>query len=495
MPDQPNIIFIMSDDHAAHAISAYGSVINQTPHMDRLANEGVRLTNCHCTNSICTPSRATILTGQHGHITGVREWQPLDNRRPIQIQKLLKAAGYNTALFGKWHLGNGATTSVYGDDNQESGAVPADPAGFDNWATLPGQGLYHDPDFNTPDGTIKVEGYCSDIITDMSIDWLKNKRDANKPFFLCTHHKAPHRHWEPGEKYKHLYKDEHIPQPETIDDDYATRPAAKEAKMRILGDLNKTDVKADPPEGLSEADLKDWYYQRYIKDYLRCVASVDASVGRILEYLDEEGLAENTIVIYTSDQGFYLGDHGWYDKRFIYEHSLRMPLLMRYPKAIKAGTVVDDIVTNLDFAPMLLDYAGVDIPEEMQGLDARPVVEGNAPDDWQKSFYYRYWNHGGHNVCAHYGIRTHRYKLIYFYTPKVTMHGERESPMIPPYWELFDLQKDPNELRNVFDDPEYADLRVELREELEHLQTHYGDEPLHKHGSFDAINEKLACTG
>ena len=476
----PNIIFVMSDDHAAHAIGAYGSVINRTPHMDRLAAGGVRLTNCHCTNSICTPSRATILTGQYGHVTGVTEWQALDNRRPIQLQKLLKAAGYQTAILGKWHLGAGTTRNVYQDNTGGDNAVPADPAGFDDWATLPGQGDYHNPKFHTPHGMIQVNGYCSDIITDMSLDWLTNKRKPGQPFFLCVHHKAPHRPWNPGEKYAHLYEDEEIPHPATFDDDYASRPAAREAKMRILGDLIYEDVKSDPPQGLDQPALKNWFYQRYIKDYLRCVASVDASVGRLLDYIDNEGLADNTIFIYTSDQGFFLGDHGWYDKRFIYEHSLRMPFLMRYPQEIKAGSVRDELLTNLDFAPTLLDFAGVKAPDEMQGVSGRAMLRGEAPRDWQKIFYYRYWDHGGHNVCSHYGVRTDRYKLIYFYTPRPTPSRRATQPDIPPYWELFDLQNDPNELRNIYGDPAYADVQRHLHAELDRLQAHYGDEPLHR---------------
>jgi arylsulfatase A-like enzyme len=471
----------MSDDHAAHAISAYGSVINRTPNMDRIAAGGVRLGNCHCTNSICTPSRATILTSQYGHITGVREWQALDNRRPVQLQKLLRAAGYTTALFGKWHLGHGLTRTVWRDDDRAPGAVPAEPAGFDDWATLPGQGEYHNPDFHTPAGKRKITGYCSDIITDMSLDWLRNKRDAAKPFFLCVHHKAPHRSWEPGEKYKHLYEDVEIPRPATFDDDYATRPAAAAAKMRILGDLKHEDVKADPPTGLTQPQLKDWYYQRYIKDYLRCVASVDASVGRLLDYLDETGLTDNTIVIYTSDQGFFLGDHGWYDKRFIYDHSLRMPFLMRYPGEVPAASVRDELLTNLDFAPTLLDYAGVAIPPEMQGVSARRMLAGNAGNDWQQSLYYRYWDHGGHNVCAHYGVRTLTHKLVYFHAvPTLRAKvGDATKPLVDPYWELFDLVRDPDELRNVYDEAAYGPVRAQLHAELDRLQRKYGDTPLH----------------
>ncbi len=479
MESRPNILFIMSDDHAAHAISAYGSRINQTPHLDRIAQGGLRLDNCFCTNSICTPSRASILTGQYGHVTGVKGWEPLDNRRPIQLQKLLQGAGYATAIFGKWHLGCGLTDSVWKDDNRAPGAVPADPAGFDEWCVLPGQGLYFDPQFHTAQGTVRHEGYVSDIVTDLSLDWLEQKRDHDKPFFLCVHHKAPHREWEPGPAYQHLYEDEEIPQPETFNDNYTGRPAAAAAKMRILGDLERKDVKADPPDGLSEAELKNWYYQRYIKDYLRCVASVDASVGRLLGYLDQNGLAENTIVIYTSDQGFFLGDHGWYDKRFIYEESLRMPFLLRYPHEIAAGGVGEAMLTNTDFAPTLLDFAGIETPREMQGTSARAMLRGQTPPGWQKALYYRYWNNGGHGVAAHYGVRTLTHKLIYFYSLPLGTHNSSDSPALEPYWELFDLTQDPQELNNIYGDPANADLVRELKRELERLQTQLGDERIH----------------
>ncbi len=475
---QPNILFVMSDDHAAHAISAYGSRINATPQIDRLAQAGVRLTNCHCTNALCTPSRATILTSQHSHVTGVRDCQPLDNRRPVQLQKLLKAAGYATAIFGKWHLGHGVTNEVDDLDNRGPGAVPADPAGFDAWTVLPGHGRYHNPDFLTPAGLIRTRGYISDLITDMALDWLA-RRDTGRPFFLCVHHKAPHRSWEPGERYRHLYADQEIPHPETFDDDYAGRPAAAAARMRIMGDLMAADVKGEPPEGLTGPALKNWYYQRFIKDYLRCVASVDASVGRLLDYLDVSGLTRKTIVIYTSDQGFFLGDHGWYDKRFMYEHSVRMPFLMRYPEEIDSGTLREDLFTNLDFAPTLLDYAGIPAPSEMQGVSGRPMLRGEAPANWPRSFYYRYWHHG-HHVCPHYGIRTMTHKLVHFRPPPATRTGSADAGLpFAPYWELFDLVNDPNELRNVYDSPAYASVRVELTRELEALQQRYGDRPLH----------------
>ncbi len=478
-PTRPNILYIMSDDHAAHAISAYGSRINRTPQIDRIAAGGVRLNNCHCTNAICTPSRATILTGQYGHVTGVREWQALDNRRPVQLQKLLRAAGYATAIFGKWHLGHGLTNNVDQPDNHGPGAVPADPVGFDDWALLPGHGRYHDPELLTPGGRITVSGYISDIITDLSLEWLQRTRDARKPFFLCVHHKAPHRPWEPGERYKHLYEDEEIPLPETFHDDYATRPMAAVAKMRVVGDLDARDLKgATPPADLNAAARANWYYQHYIKDYLRCCASCDASVGRLLDYLDATGLADNTIVIYTSDQGFFLGDHGWYDKRFIYEHALRMPFLMRYPSEIPAGSSRAEMFTNLDFAPTLLDYAGLRAPAEMQGVSGRAMLRGAPPPDWQTSLYYRYWDHGGHNVCTHYGVRTRTHKLVYFCMPDAAWRGSRE-PVVEPYWELFDLQRDPNELCNVYGAPSYAAVQRELHAELDRLQQKYGDTPLH----------------
>jgi arylsulfatase A-like enzyme len=443
---QPNILFIMSDDHAAHAISAYGSRINKTPQIDRLAKDGVRLANCFCTNSLCTPSRATILTSQYGHLTGVREWQPLDNRRPVQLQKCLKAAGYNTAIFGKWHLGHGVTDCVDQVNNGKPGAVPADPAGFD----------------------------------DRALAWLAGRRAPQQPFFLCVHHKAPHRRWEPGEAYKHLYENEEIPLPETFDDDYAGRPAAEAARMRIMGDLAESDVKAVPPPGLAGAALKNWNYQRYIKDYLRCVASVDASVGRLLDYLDKTGQAANTIVIYTSDQGFFLGDHGWYDKRFIYEHSVRMPFLMRYPAELQAGSVREGLLTNLDFAPTLLDFAGVPAPAGMQGVSGRAMLRGKQPADWQTTFYYRYWDHGGHNVCAHYGLRTPTHKLVYFHPAAVSWGGVKNGPPhLSPYWEMFDLVNDPNELRNIYGDPAQAAVQARLHAELDRLQAKYGDAPLH----------------
>ena len=461
-PRQPNILFIMSDDHAAHAISAYGSRINVTPHIDRLAAEGARLDHCFCTNSICAPSRATILTGVHSHRNGVLTLADRFDGRQETYPKILQDAGYQTAIFGKWHLGHGGH---------------ADPSGFDHWAVLPDQGLYHDPAFFVKGERVQLEGYVTDLITDYALDWLRG-RDRERPFALMVHHKAPHRPWEPDDRHQYLYEDVDIPLSETFDDDYSHRSnAARNAEMRIADHLYHYDLKQDVPEGLTPAEEKRWKYQRYIKDYLRCVASVDDNVGRLLDYLDEHGLADDTVVIYTSDQGFFLGDHGWYDKRFMYEESLRMPFLIRYPREIPAGSVVDAMVTNLDFAPTFLDYAGLCATERMQGRSLRRIVAGEAPpDDWPQAMYYRYWMHlAHHNVPAHYGIRTRRHKLIYYYGEAL---GTTESIDRPtePEWELFDLEEDPRELRSVYDDPAYADIQRTLTDELHRLKAHYGDD-------------------
>ena len=471
----PNILFIMSDDHAAHAISAYGSVINHTPHIDRIAHGGMRLRNCHVTNSLCTPSRATILTGQYGHINGVMTiGDHLDGDRDCLMQKQFQQAGYQTALFGKWHMGLGGS---------------ANPSGFDAWEILPGQGDYHNPVMHSPAGERKHEGYVTDIITDMSLDWLK-QRDRSKPFLLFTHHKAPHRSWEPSPKYATLFDDRDIPEPNTFNDDYSHRAeAARRARMTVEHDLNKTDLKQDPPADLSGPALKSWKYQRYIKDYLRCVQSIDDGVGKLLDYLDADGIADDTIVIYTSDQGFFLGDHGWYDKRFMYEQSLQMPFVVRYPCHIAAGSVNDDIVANQDFAPTLLDFAGIEPHADMQGVSARKVLEGDTPDNWQQSVYYRYWMHLAHHyVASHYGVRDHRYKLIFYYGKALGTTGSIDEDM-PPEWELFDLEKDPAEMHSVFNDPAYTHVQTRLLAELERLMQKYGDEPRHRLGTFEALRK------
>jgi arylsulfatase A-like enzyme len=477
MPDpRPNILFIMTDDHAAQAMSCYGSRINETPHLDRIAANGMRLDNCFCTNSICTPSRASILTGTYNHVNGVTTLATPIQNRMVTYNRILGSQGYQTAIFGKWHLGEGR-------DHQ--------PGGFDAWRVVPGQGRYHNPIFIDADGKREYEGYATDLITDFSLEWLR-ERDPERPFLLMCHHKAPHRPWDPDQKHAAMYEGEEIPAPETFDDDYATRArAAAAAEMRIADHLGGGDLKEPVPEGLSAEEEKMWKYQRYIKDYLRCVASVDDNVGRLLDYLEDEGLAENTIVVYTSDQGFFLGEHGWYDKRFMYEESLRMPFVIQYPKEIPAGSVCADIVTNVDFAPTFLDYAGTRAPSFMQGRSFRANLRGETPADWPDSMYYRYWMHGSHhNVYAHYGVRTDRYKLIYYYADPLDQvfpdeecnrHDDsRHFEVHDPEWELFDLQQDGNELRNVYHDGEYAGVVRDLRHLLRDWQLEVGDVPYHK---------------
>ncbi len=468
---QPNILFIMSDDHASHAMSCYGSKINKTPNLDRIANNGMRFDNCFCTNSICTPSRAAILTGTYNHINKVTTLDTHMDNRLQTFPKLLQENGYQTGMFGKWHLGQGPNHC---------------PTGFDDWAVLPGQGLYHNPDFIFKDDTVPggrretVRGYVTDLITDFSLDWLKN-RDANKPFCLMYHHKAPHREWEPDEKHAHMYLNEDIPEPVTLYDDYTNRAsAAKAAEMRVGVHMRTTDLKVEINHEIPEMELRKWAYQRYIKDYLRVVASIDDNVGRVLDYLEEAGLSENTLIIYTSDQGFFLGDHGWYDKRFMYEESLRMPFIVSYPKEIKAGSVNKDMILNVDFAPLFLDLAGVPIPETMQGHSIRPLLKQNTPEDWRDAMYYRYWMHKSHhNVYAHYGLRTHKYKLIYYYADALGQAGAIDETY-EPEWELFDLETDPHELNNIYHDIQYADVVKGLTDRLHYMQKDVGDERYYK---------------
>jgi arylsulfatase A-like enzyme len=434
----------MTDDHAAHAMSCYGSKINKTPNLDRIAKEGMLFRNCFCTNAICAPSRATILTGKYSHANGVIDNKvDFDGRQPT-FPKLLQAAGYETALIGKWHL-------------------KSDPTGFDYWNILPGQGEYFDPEMIEMGRRTKYTGYVTDIITDKCIEWLKN-RSGNKPFCLLYHHKAPHRNWQPDAPHAMMFENADIPLPPTFDDDWTTRcDAARQQQMTIEHHLVDSDLKKRPPTGLTCKALKNWKYQQYIKDYLRCVASVDDNVGRFLDFLDMSGLAENTIVVYTSDQGFFLGDHGWFDKRFMYEESLLMPLLVRFPRQIKPGSINGDIAVNIDFAPTFLDFAGVPIPADMQGRTLKPLLRGKTPADWRKSMYYHYYEYPGwHMVKRHYGIRTQRYKLIHFY-------HDIDA------WELYDLQIDPRELNNLYDVPAYAGLVKKLKAELSLLRKQFGD--------------------
>jgi len=444
---RPNIVYIMSDDHAAHAISAYGSKINKTPNIDRIGREGMILENCFATNALCAPSRATILTSKYSNLNGVMTHHdpPFDNTQ-LTYPKLLQKAGYQTGVVGKWHL-------------------KSDPTGFDYWNILVGQGRYHDPVMITNGKRTHYKGYVTDLLTKFALEFL-DKRDKEKPFLLILQEKAPHRPWQPDKKHAHMYDDVEIPEPPTLNDDYTSRATpAKNAHMRILGNLHYTDVKSTPPRGLSEKELRHWYYEKYIKDYLSVIASVDDNVGKVLDYLEKNDLMDNTIVVYTSDQGFFLGDHGWFDKRFMYEESLRMPFLIRYPKEIKAGSKSDAIVTNLDFAPTFLDFAGIPKPEEMQGVSFRPVLDGKTPADWQKDMYYHYYEYpdAEHMVAKHFGVRNQRYKLIHYYFPV-------------DEWEFFDLQADPQELNNVYDQPQYQDKIQEMKARLKELRKKYKDD-------------------
>ena len=465
-PTRPNILFIFSDDHAYQAIGAYGNKLNETPNIDRIARGGMRFDRCLVTNSICGPSRAVILTGKYSHLNGF--YNNTNSRfdgSQTTFPKLLRRAGYQTAIVGKWHL-------------------VSNPTGFDYWEILPGQGQYYNPPMIRNGEKVKHEGYTTDIITDRALDWLKH-RDAGKPFLLMCQHKAPHREWEPNTKYLAQY-DRDYPEPDTLFDDYAGRGAAEKGQdMTIAKTMHDKDLKFTPPADLTaqqrvawdayyephnEAfrrtkpdgrDLVRWKYQRYMHDYLACVASVDESVGRLLDYLKEAGLEENTIVVYSADQGFYLGEHGWFDKRWIFEESLRTPLLVRWPGVVGSESVNDDLVSNLDFGETFLEAAGVDVPKEMQGRSLVPILKGETPDDWRKSFYYHYYEYPGpHSVRRHYGVVTDRYKLVHFYEPDVD------------YWELFDRQSDPRELTSVYGksnevqaqlEKELARLRKELR--------------------------------
>jgi arylsulfatase A-like enzyme len=500
---RPNILFIMADDHASKAISCYGHGINQTPHIDRLANEGVRMNHCYVSNSICTPSRAAILTGTYNHVNGVMTLADAINNRLPNVAKHLRSSGYQTAIFGKWHLGEG----------------PAhEPTGFDSWAVVPGQGDYHDPMFHEPGAAVRHPGYVTDIITDKSLAWLQ-ARDKSRPFMLMCHHKAPHRSWEYHPKYKNHYEAD-IALPDTFNDDYKNRArAAGQAKMRIADDMTYLDLGLVQPDGgqevgepllpghstrklpnpadvrsirlidkdtaevftfQSQADYDHFKFQRYIKRYLRTIASIDESVGRLLDYLDEEGLADNTLVIYTSDQGFFLGEHGWFDKRFMYEESFQMPFLARFPREIKPGSVCNDLISNVDFAPTFLDLAGVPVPSYMQGRSIRPFLQGETPSDWPGVAYHRYWMHQDeyHNAYAHYGIRDQRYKLIYWYNQGFGLPGTQSGGQAPE-WEFFDCEKDPLELFNCYRDPAYQAQVARMMGLLEDKMLEIGDDMLH----------------
>lgn len=467
---RPNIVFVLVDDHAPHAISAYGSVVNTTPNIDRIAHEGALLEGLFCTNSICTPSRASILTGTYSHVNGVPSiFAELDYRVPTFVD-VLKQDGYATALFGKWHLGESKS---------------AQPRNFDEWLVFPGQGEYIDPTMIGPDGSRTVPGYATDIVTDLAIDWL-GRREKDAPFALFVHHKAPHSPWVPNPKDKDLYPVGSIPEPETLLDRHETLGTwASRTTMSVADDLTEEYVPDVVPDELLADDRRDerarWKYQRYMRNYLQCVHSIDENVGRLLDRLDAEGDADNTIVVYLSDQGFFLGDHGWFDKRLMFEQSLQMPVLIRWPAGIDAGTRVSEILTNVDLAATMLDLAGFDANESLpssQGRSFDPLLRGERIEDWPESMYYRYWEHDdpNHHVPAHYGVRTKTHKLICYYNDGLGVPGASDTTY-EMEWELFDLVGDPAECTNVIDDPAYGEVLVELRAELAALQEKYGDQP------------------
>ncbi|MEM1226880.1 MAG: sulfatase/phosphatase domain-containing protein [Planctomycetota bacterium] len=488
--ERPNIVFIFSDDHALQSIGAYGSKINETPNLDRIAAQGAVFRNSFCANSICGPSRACILTGKHSHINGfLRNGNQFDGTQ-VTFPKLLQDVGYQTALIGKWHLGT-------------------DPTGFDHWEVLPGQGHYYNPDFLQMDGTRRrYTGYCTDIITENSLAWLKESRDSKRPFMLMCQHKAPHRNWSPPPRTFSMYKDVDVPEPATLFDDYAGRSKLlQQNEMSIANHMswahdmkfhgpnlfpdhfagkipnreydrmtdeqkaawdaayepeNQAFIAAMRAGAISDQDVIRWKYQRYIKDYLRCIAAVDEGVGQVLDYLDDAGLAENTIVIYSSDQGFYLGEHGWYDKRWMFEESLRMPFLIRWPGVIQPGTDSTAMIQNIDYAPTFLDLAGADVPDEIQGRSLVPMLQdGCRPSSaWRDAIYYAYYENAAvHNVPVHDGVRTDRYKLMYF--------PQNRS------WNLFDLQSDPKELTSVHDEASYAPVLAGLKQRYADLRQLY----------------------
>lgn len=504
---RPNIIFIMSDDHAYQAISAYGSPdqkqrLNETPNIDRIANQGIRFDRCYVTNSICAPARATILTGKYSHINGVRDNYTDFDGSQWTFPKAMQEAGYQTAMIGKWHLKSA-------------------PTGFDYWDVLLGQGFYYQPKFRSPAGVREIDGYVTDITTDLALNWLKGSdtpagpgRDPNRPFMLMLQHKAPHRPWDPAPEHLKTFEDRDFPEPKTLFDDYATRTsAAHDAEMRISQMRIEQDLKvwqADnqhrvwlynhmtaaeraayestvdlryeefhnasfDPDDLNDRDRTRWMWRHYLEDYLGCVASVDESVGQVLDWLDQAGLADNTLVIYTSDQGFYLGEHGWFDKRFMYEESLRTPLVLRWPAGVarEAGSgeprIEERIVSNLDFAPTLLELAGAEGDPAMQGASMAPILEGASDEPIRDIFYYQYYEgpEKDHAVARHDGVTDGTHKLIHFYENSPESGGE---------WELYDLDSDPQELQNRFGDPAYASIQAKLKAALEEKRQELGVE-------------------
>jgi arylsulfatase A-like enzyme len=484
---RPNILFIMSDDHAVQAISAYGHPVSQiarTPNIDRIAEQGMIFENAFVTNSLCGPSRAANLTGKYGHINGFTQNGDIFDGSQWTWPRALKEAGYQTALIGKWHL-----------DRTPVGLE------LDYWKIFNDQGEYYNPQIITEGGEQRYEGYASDLVTEFTLEWLRERRDPGKPFVLLMHHKAPHRNWMPALRHTRTFEDTEFPVPETYFDSYEGRLAAAAQEMNIYRDMyeghdlkmtvaaGSTELRYDPwtdhfarltpgqraewdaayqarNDAMNRADLDEremalWKYQRYMEQYLATIAAVDESVGAVLDYLDETGLAEKTLVVYTSDQGFYLGEHGWFDKRFMYEESLRTPLLMRLPGRIPAGTSTPALVMNIDFAPTFLELAGLEPPADLQGRSLTSVIASRTPPDWRRSIYYHYYEYPGfHAVKRHYGVRNDRYKLIHFY-------HDIDA------WEFYDLETDPLEVRNRIGDPDYRDEITEMRAELESLRTKY----------------------
>ena len=494
---RPNIVFFFTDDHAPHAIGAYNGwlkSVNPTPEIDKLADDGMLFENSFCTNSICGPSRAVIMSGKHSHKNGfMNNGNSFDWNQQI-FPKILRAAGYHTALYGKSHL-------------------KGKPQGFDSWAVLPGQGDYYNPAMLTPKGRKIINGYCTDIVTDMAIDFIKESKELGKPFMLMCQHKAPHRTWMPALRHLHLYDDIDIPEPKTLFDQYEGRIPAQHQEMeidrhmyldhdlftdltpdldfpkqrrpsedrsayinmkRMTPDQLKTWRAAYAPKDkafreakLTGRDLVRWKFQRYAKNYLRAIKGVDENLARLRKALEDQDLADNTVFVYSSDQGFYIGDHGWYDKRWMYEESLKMPLIISWPGVIKPGSRNTDLVQNLDYAQTFLEMAGVETPSDMQGASLVPLLKGNKPDDWRKSIYYHYYEYPSyHQVPRHNGIRTERYKLINFYE-----FGE---------WEFYDLKTDPDELKNLYGNPEKKELINDVRKQLLKLQKGYGDDTVLK---------------
>ena len=491
--ERPNIVFIFSDDHAPHAIGAYDGwlkSVNPTPEIDQLAEQGMLFENSFCTNSICGPSRAVIQTGKHSHKNGFMDNGDSFDWNQQTFPKLLQGTGYQTAIFGKSHL-------------------KGKPQGYNEWAVLPGQGLYYNPDFYTKDGQITIQGHCTDVVTDMAVDFLENKRDTNKPFMLMVQHKAPHRNWMPAARHLSLYDDIDLPEPATLFDTWEDKaPPARHQETSIIDYMHlnydlfvdltpdftqgKPSKSEDPSSwrnmqrmseeqmrvwrdaygpkdvafhaaNLSGKDLLRWKYQRYAKNYLRTIKGVDESVGRLVATLDELGLSDNTIVIYSSDQGFFIGDHGWYDKRWMYEESLKMPFIIKWPNVITPGSRQQKMIQNIDYAETFLDIAQAAIPDDMQGRSLLPLLKGESVNDWRDSIYYHYYEYPSvHMVPKHNGIRTERYKLMHFYE-----FGE---------WEFYDLENDPEELNNLYGKSEFAELIETHKAKLASLQEYYDDD-------------------